>query len=95
MLVNEAGDPTGYVHIKDVLDIKQGEDDYPVPPRLIRRLVTLGADVELEDALATLRRTGAHVAKVIDESGQTEGILFLEDIIEELVGEVRDATTRY
>lgn len=95
VLVNDEQEPTGYVHIKDVLDIKPGEDDYPVPPRRIRRLVTLGADVELEDALATLRNTGAHVAKVIDGSGTTQGILFLEDIIEELVGEVRDATTRY
>jgi len=95
VLVNETGDPTGYVHIKDVLDIEGSEDDYPVPPRRIRRLVTLGAAVELEDALQTLRSTGAHVAKVVDDEGATMGILFLEDIIEELVGEVRDATTRY
>lgn len=95
VLVNDEGDPTGYVHIKDVLDSDDTESDYPVPPRRIRRLVTLRDDVELEDALATLRHTGAHVAKVLDDHQEMIGILFLEDIIEELVGEVRDATTRY
>ena len=94
VLVNEEGDPTGYVHIKDVLDSDETESDYPVPPRRIRNLVALQETVELEDALATLRGTGSHVAKVLTPSGETAGVLFLEDIIEELVGEVRDATTR-
>jgi len=94
VLVDEEGDPTGYVHIKDVLDSDETESDYPVPPRRIRNLVALQDAVELEDALATLRNTGSHVAKVLRADGQTAGVLFLEDIIEELVGEVRDATTR-
>jgi len=94
VLVNEDDDPTGYVHIKDVLDSDETESDYPVPPRRIRNLVALQETVELEDALATLRGTGSHVAKVLTSAGQTAGVLFLEDIIEELVGEVRDATTR-
>jgi len=94
VLVDEEDDPTGYVHIKDVLDSDEMESDYPVPPRRIRNLVALQETVELEDALATLRNTGSHVAKVLTASGDTAGVLFLEDIIEELVGEVRDATTR-
>jgi len=94
VLVNEDDDPTGYVHIKDVLDSDETESDYPVPPRRIRNLVALQETVELEDALATLRGTGSHVAKVLTSAGETAGVLFLEDIIEELVGEVRDATTR-
>ena len=94
VLVNEDDDPTGYVHIKDVLDSDETESDYPVPPRRIRNLVALQETVELEDALATLRGTGSHVAKVLTSTGETAGVLFLEDIIEELVGEVRDATTR-
>jgi CBS domain containing-hemolysin-like protein len=95
VLVNPDGDPTGYVHIKDVLETEEQESDFPVPPRRIRRLVTLHDDVDLEDALATLRKSGAHVAKVLNQDRDMVGILFLEDIIEELVGEVRDATTRY
>jgi CBS domain containing-hemolysin-like protein len=42
-----------------------------------------------------MRGTGSHLAKVTNASGSTVGVLFLEDIIEELVGEVRDATTRH
>jgi CBS domain containing-hemolysin-like protein len=41
-----------------------------------------------------LRRTGAHIARVFDADGDTVGVLFLEDIIEELIGEVQDATRR-
>jgi CBS domain containing-hemolysin-like protein len=41
-----------------------------------------------------MRRTGRHLARVRDERGETTGVLFLEDIIEELVGEVQDATRR-
>jgi CBS domain containing-hemolysin-like protein len=78
-----------YVLVEDI------DSDYPVPPRRIRSLVTLRDSIDLEDALATLRQTGAHVAKVVAPDGATRGVLFLEDIIEELVGEVRDATTRH
>lgn len=49
--------------------------------------------LHLKDALATMRRTGAHVAWVFDAQGNTTGVLFLEDIIEELVGEVQDVTS--
>ena len=48
----------------------------------------------LEDALASMRRTGAHVARVFDAQGNTTGVLFLEDIVEELVGEVQPPAPR-
>ncbi len=94
VLVDDQGELRGYLHIKDVLDIDDDECDYPVPPRRLRSVVSLQADTDLEDALAMLRRTRSHLARVVDSSGQTTGVLFLEDIIEELVGEVRDATRR-
>lgn len=94
VLVDAAGEPTGYVHLKDVIDLRDDENDDPVPPKRIRQLISLYRGMELEDALATLRRAGSHVARVFDESGATRGVLFLEDIIEELVGEVQDATRR-
>ena len=49
------------------------------------------ADDRLHDALETLQRRGAHMAKVVDADGATLGIATLEDVIEELVGEIRDA----
>jgi CBS domain containing-hemolysin-like protein len=50
--------------------------------------------MELEDALASMRRVNSHMAKVLDRGGKLRGVLFLEDILEELVGEVQDATRR-
>jgi len=94
VLVNDSGEPTGYVHLKDVLDLRDDEFEEPVPPKRIRQLISVFRDSELEDALALMRRSGAHVARAFDEHGATRGVLFLEDIIETLVGEVQDATRR-
>ncbi len=95
VLVDQEGEPTGYLHLKDVLDLDEaGEFDEPVPPKRIRHLISIFRGMDLEDALAAMRRSGVHLARVFDDSGRTRGVLFLEDIIEELVGEVQDATRR-
>jgi len=94
VLVNEANEPTGYIHLKDVIDLPEEEYNEPVPPKRIRQLISIFRSTDLEDALATMRRSGVHVARAFDETGATRGVLFLEDIIEELVGEVQDATRR-
>lgn len=94
VIVDAEGDPEGYVHLKDVIDLRDEEFDDPIPPKRIRRLVSIFEGTDLEDALATMRRLGTHVARAFDEQGATTGVIFLEDIIEELVGEVQDATRR-
>jgi len=94
VLVNDEGEPTGYLHLKDVIDLDEDEFTEPVPPKRIRQLISIYRGTDLEDALATMRRAGVHVARAFDENGATRGVLFLEDIIEELVGEVQDATRR-
>ncbi|WP_294180402.1 hemolysin family protein [uncultured Schumannella sp.] len=94
VLLDEAGQPTGYLHLKDVIDLNEDERADPVPPKRIRQLISVFRDSELEDALAMMRRSGVHLARSFDESGEISGVLFLEDIIEVLVGEVRDATRR-
>ncbi|MFC7430712.1 MULTISPECIES: hemolysin family protein [unclassified Agrococcus] len=92
VIVDAEGEPTGYIHLKDVL----GPDDptQPIPAKRIRQLASLYAGGEIEDAMQRMRSSGAHVARAFDQSGATTGVLFLEDCIEELVGEVRDATRR-
>jgi CBS domain containing-hemolysin-like protein len=95
VLVNAEGEPTGYLHLKDVIDLEETHEfTEPVPPKRIRQLISIYRGTDLEDALASMRRSGVHLARVFDEEGATRGILFLEDIIEELVGEVQDATRR-
>jgi CBS domain containing-hemolysin-like protein len=91
---SEDGEPGGYVHLKDVIDLDDDEFDDPMPTKRVRRLVSIYDGTDLEDALATMRRLGTHVARAFDEVGTTTGVIFLEDIIEELVGEVQDATRR-
>lgn len=95
VLLNADNEPSGYVHLKDVIDLEDGDFTEPVPPKRIRQLISIYRATDLEDVLATMRRSGVHVARVFDESGATNGVLFLEDIIEELVGEVQDATRRH
>ena len=94
VLVDDGGLPIGYVHLKDVIDLDDDEYDDPIPTKRVRILPSIFEKTELEDALATMRRTGAHLSRSFSETGGTRGVLFLEDIIEELVGEVQDATRR-
>ena len=93
-LTDEAGELVGYLHLKDVIDLDADEADDPFPAKRVRTLISLPATMELEDALASMRRVHAHMAKAFDVNGQVQGVLFLEDILEELVGEVQDATRR-
>jgi len=93
-VLDAAGDLHGYLHLKDVLYADDERYAEPVPEKRIRQLGTLGDTEEVEDALAAMRRSGAHLARVVDGTGAVTGVVFLEDVIEELVGEVSDATQR-
>jgi CBS domain containing-hemolysin-like protein len=88
------GEVVGYLHLKDVIDLDLDEIDDPFPSKRVRNMIALSSNMELEDALASMRRVNSHMAKAIDKGGKLRGILFLEDILEELVGEVQDATRR-
>ena len=92
VITDESGDPSSYIHMKDVMDL-MGPESFvaPIPEKRLRRLITVSRDAELEAAMALLRRRGAHVAKTIDAEGQVTGLLFLEDVLEVLVGEVNAA----
>ncbi|HET8985025.1 MAG TPA: hemolysin family protein [Trueperaceae bacterium] len=90
----DQGTMQGYLHFKDVIAVSGDALDRPVPARSIRRMAVVPADAEAEDVLSRMRRTGAHLATVQDEAGVVQGVLFLEDIVEELIGEVHDASGR-
>lgn len=89
-----SGELTGYLHLKDILYADAAERDQPVPAKRIRRLATVARTDEIEDVLATMQRTGSHVARVVTPEGVVQGVVFLEDVLEELVGEVSDASQR-
>jgi len=89
---------TGYLHVKDILD-RDGFDsavpaveDSPIPRTRIRGLPELPADARLDEALTALRRARSHLARAVGPDGTTLGVVTLEDLVEEYVGTVRDAT---
>ncbi|GLF96439.1 hemolysin family protein [Streptomyces yaizuensis] len=86
------GDATGpylgYLHVKDMLDLDERER--AVPERAWRPMTTLAAELPLDEALAVLRRAAVPLAQVADPGGRVLGLVALEDVLETLVGEVRD-----
>ncbi|WGL50576.1 hemolysin family protein [Nocardioides sp. BP30] len=81
----------GYLHIKDVLEPDEVRRQRPVEDKWIRPFATVTPTDPLHEALETLQRRGSHLARVVDLDGVTIGLATLEDVIEELVGEIRDA----
>ncbi len=89
-----AADVVGYLHVKDLLYADDERYTEPVPDKRVRTLASVCAADDAEVVLAAMQRSGSHLARVVDGSGGTLGVVFLEDVLEELVGEVRDATQR-
>ncbi|HEX2130408.1 MAG TPA: hemolysin family protein [Actinophytocola sp.] len=82
----------GYLHVKDVLDQADADPSTPVPYHRVRGLPEIPADSRLDEALAALRRARSHVAKAVSADRTVLGVVALEDLVEEYVGTVRDAT---
>jgi CBS domain containing-hemolysin-like protein len=80
----------GYVHAKDLLALPVGARHRPLPRDIVRRMLTAPTDRTLMDLLVTMRRTRLHFAVVVDGAGRLEGIATLEDVLESLVGDIRD-----
>ena len=86
------GQLVGYLHVKDVLELLGSPPDTPVPRSSVRPLPEVPSNAKFGEALALLRRSGSHLARVVNADGHTEGVVALEDLVEEYVGDVRDAT---
>jgi CBS domain containing-hemolysin-like protein len=86
------GQLMGYLHVKDVLPLLGSPPDTPVPPGSARPLPEIPASAKFSEALALLRRSRSHLARVIGTDKGTQGVVMLEDLVEEYVGTVRDAT---
>jgi CBS domain containing-hemolysin-like protein len=90
-VVGEDGELVGYLHIKDVLQSDPHGRARVVEDKWIRPFASVHASDTLVTALQTLQVKGAHMARVLDDEDVVVGVATLEDVIEELVGEIRDA----
>lgn len=79
----------GVVHLKDMLRTSRKSADALVKDAM-REALLVHETLPLEQVLLQMRRKRNHFAIVLDEFGSTAGIITLEDIIEELLGEIRD-----
>jgi len=86
-------DITGVVHAKQVLAGLQGRPDEPVRA-IMREPLFVPGTREVEDVLADMKRLKTHLAVVLDEYGGTAGIVTMEDLLEEIVGQIYDEYDR-
>ncbi len=79
----------GYVHVKDVLGV--GDDAYhaPMSVDVIRPMTDVPPSAEVEEVLQAMQRFRSHLA-LVAAGGEQLGVVFLEDVLEELVGEISD-----
>jgi CBS domain containing-hemolysin-like protein len=89
-----ADDVLGFVHAKDLLTIPEAARDRPLPLGRVRRMLVVGEHTSLDDALLAMQQARIHVAVVSDDAGYTLGIATLENVIEALVGDIRDESDR-
>lgn len=90
-------DPTGLIHVKDVLGLLEGEPDgaYCLSPNakitsLLRPILFAPPSMRALDLLLKMQASHTHLALVIDEYGGTDGLVSIEDIIEQIVGDIAD-----
>jgi len=79
----------GILHVKDVLKVLVGNDQFDIRT-LARKPFFVPVSKHIDDLLAELRRRKVHIAVVVDEYGGVSGIVSMEDIIEEIVGDIQD-----
>ena len=95
VVLDEDGEqPIGFVHAKDILRASEdqpGENSLPTAGELARDVLVIPETRRIDKVLAEFQsHGGGQIAVVIDEWGVFEGILTIEDILEEIVGEIRD-----
>lgn len=87
-------DVVGIVHIKHAVGIAKSERAHAKVERIMQPPVAVPSSIQLDPLLEQLRRGGLQMAVVIDEFGGTDGLVTIEDLLEELVGEVQDEHDR-
>ncbi len=83
-------DMVGFVHIKDLIALDADQGRQAVVQELIRPSISVPESAGLRSVLASMQKARSHLSVVIDEHGSVVGIVTLEDVAEELIGEIAD-----
>lgn len=86
---DSADDVIGFVHIRDILDPDLAQRSVRVG-ELVREITSFPGSKEVLGTLTEMRRLRQHLAIVQDEYGGTAGIVTMEDLVEELIGDIQD-----
>lgn len=80
----------GFVHVRDMFELDHTERAQRLVRELVRPIRLVPETKPVGDLLREMQHDGAHMAVVIDEYGNTAGVVTMEDMVEEIVGEIRD-----
>ena len=80
----------GLLYAKDLLSVVDGNDTIAQQRRLLRPAYFIPETKKVDELLTEMQSRGVHMAVVVDEYGGVAGVVTLEDIMEEIVGEIRD-----
>lgn len=84
------GDLARYLHLKDVIDLPPEDRDAAVHSAWLRPMARVDSEDTLAEVLRTMQEQGSHLARVGNPEGSLVGVTALEDVLQELVGEIRD-----
>jgi magnesium and cobalt transporter len=82
-------DVIGFVHIKDLLNYWDNREAF-VLKSVVREVLFVPPSMPVLDLMLQMRETRVHMAIVVDEYGGTDGLVTIEDLVEEIVGEIED-----
>ncbi len=86
-------DAMGMIHIKDVLAWR-GDDKNFLPSRVLRQVLFVAPSMQVLELLLEMRVKRSHMALVVDEFGGVDGLVTIEDLVEEIIGEIEDEHDR-
>ena len=79
----------GFVHVKDLVPMLGGEEPFDLQ-KILRQILYVPPSMRIVNLLLKMRLSGVHMAIVVDEYGVTDGLVTLEDLFEEIVGDIQD-----
>jgi putative hemolysin len=80
----------GFVHVRDMFELDEEEREHRKVSEIMRPIRAVPETKAVNDLLREMQEEGAHMALVVDEYGATAGIVTMEDMVEEIVGEIHD-----